>query len=68
MVTTTDRKVRIIESRKKICPPAKLNDELCFYSPRKTSKVSNIRAPLEGTIREEAEAQPRWPCRKCYSF
>jgi hypothetical protein len=34
MVTTTDRKQRILESRKKICPPAKLDDELCFYSPQ----------------------------------
>ena len=34
MVTTTDRNVRILESRKKICPPAKLDDELCFYSPQ----------------------------------
>jgi hypothetical protein len=34
MITTTDRKVRILESRKKICPPAKLDDELCFYSPQ----------------------------------
>jgi len=34
MVTTTDRKVRILESRNKICPPAKLDDELCFYSPQ----------------------------------
>lgn len=34
MVTTTDRKVRILESRKKICAPAKLDDELCFYSPQ----------------------------------
>jgi hypothetical protein len=34
MVTTTDRKVRILESRKKICRPAKLDDELCFYSPQ----------------------------------
>jgi hypothetical protein len=34
MVTTTNRKVRILESRKKICSPAKLDDELCFYSPQ----------------------------------
>src|SRR5579863_2136698 len=34
MVTTTDRKARILESRKKICAPAKLDDELCFYSPQ----------------------------------
>jgi hypothetical protein len=34
MVTTTDRKTRILESRKKICFPAKLDDELCFYSPQ----------------------------------
>src|SRR5579862_4122530 len=34
MVTTTNRKRRILESRKKICPPAKLDDELCFYSPQ----------------------------------
>jgi hypothetical protein len=34
MVTTTDRNVRILESRKKICAPAKLDDELCFYSPQ----------------------------------
>jgi hypothetical protein len=34
MVTTTDRKIRILESREKICPPAKLDDELCFYSPQ----------------------------------
>jgi hypothetical protein len=34
MVTTTDRKIRVLESRKKICPPAKLDDELCFYSPQ----------------------------------
>jgi hypothetical protein len=34
MVTTTDRNVRIQESRKKICPPAKLDDTLFFYSPQ----------------------------------
>jgi hypothetical protein len=34
MVTTTDRRIRILESRNKICPPAKLDDELCFYSPQ----------------------------------
>jgi hypothetical protein len=34
MVTTTDRKLRILESRKKICAPALLDDELCFYSPQ----------------------------------
>jgi hypothetical protein len=34
MVTTANRKLRILESRKKICPPAKLDDELCFYSPQ----------------------------------
>src|ERR1700681_270163 len=34
MVSTTNRKLRILESRKKICPPAKLDDELCFYSPQ----------------------------------
>jgi len=34
MVTTTNRKIRILESRKKICPPAKLDDDLCFYSPQ----------------------------------
>jgi hypothetical protein len=34
MVNTTNRKLRILESRKKICPPAKLDDELCFYSPQ----------------------------------
>lgn len=34
MVTTTNRKVRILESRKKICTPAKLDDNLCFYSPQ----------------------------------
>ena len=34
MVTTTNRKLRILETRKKICPPSKLDDELCFYSPQ----------------------------------
>src|SRR5271166_657773 len=34
MVTTANRKARILESRKKICFPAKLDDELCFYSPQ----------------------------------
>jgi hypothetical protein len=34
MVTTANRKLRILESRKKICPPAKLDDDLCFYSPQ----------------------------------
>src|SRR6202049_2172399 len=34
MVSTTNRRLRILESRKKICPPAKLDDELCFYSPQ----------------------------------
>jgi hypothetical protein len=34
MVATTDRQLRILESRKKICPPAKLDDDLCFYSPQ----------------------------------
>src|ERR1700680_210927 len=34
MVTTKNRKLRILESRKKICTPAKLDDELCFYSPQ----------------------------------
>jgi hypothetical protein len=34
MVATTDRHLRILESRKKICAPAKLDDELCFYSPQ----------------------------------
>jgi hypothetical protein len=34
MVATTDRRLRILESRKKICPPAKLDDDLCFYSPQ----------------------------------
>src|SRR5271169_3761250 len=34
MVTVTDRKTRILESRRKICLPAKLDDELCFYSPQ----------------------------------
>src|ERR1700722_20283254 len=34
MVTTANRKLRILESRRKICPPAKLDDELCFYSPQ----------------------------------
>jgi hypothetical protein len=34
MVITTDRKLRILESRKKICAPAMLDDNLCFYSPQ----------------------------------
>jgi len=34
MVATTDRQLRIRESRKKICAPAKLDDDLCFYSPQ----------------------------------
>jgi hypothetical protein len=34
MVATTDRQLRILESRKKICAPARLDDELCFYSPQ----------------------------------
>jgi len=34
MVATTDRQLRILESRRKICPPAVLDDDLCFYSPQ----------------------------------
>ena len=34
MVATTDRRLRLLESQKKICPPAKLDDELCFYCPQ----------------------------------
>jgi len=34
MVATTDRQARIQESRKKICSPARLDDELCFYCPQ----------------------------------
>jgi len=34
MVTTTDRKLRVLESRKKICAPALLDDDLCFYCPQ----------------------------------
>jgi hypothetical protein len=34
MVSTTDRKRRLLESRVKICPPAKLDDSLCFYCPQ----------------------------------
>jgi hypothetical protein len=43
MVTTTDRQARILESRKKICAPAKLDDELCFYSPQEN--VEALRHP-----------------------
>jgi hypothetical protein len=34
MITAADRQLRILESRKKICAPAKLDDDLCFYSPQ----------------------------------
>jgi hypothetical protein len=34
MVSTTDRKRRLLESRLKICPPAKLDDSLCMYCPQ----------------------------------
>jgi hypothetical protein len=34
MVATSNRQARILESRKKIYPPAKLDDDLCFYSPQ----------------------------------
>ena len=34
MVATTDRQLRILESRKKICRPARLDDALCFYCPQ----------------------------------
>jgi hypothetical protein len=34
MVSTTDRKRRLLESRAKICAPARLDDSLCFYCPQ----------------------------------
>lgn len=34
MIAIADRQLRIRESRKKICPPAQLDDDLCFYSPQ----------------------------------
>jgi hypothetical protein len=34
MVSTSNRRLRILESRVKICSPSKLDDELCFYSPQ----------------------------------
>jgi hypothetical protein len=47
MVTTTDRKIRILESRKKICPPAMLDDDLCFYSPQE-----NVEALKQPRVRQ----------------
>ena len=47
MVATTDRQARILESRKKICPPAKLDDNLCFYSPQE-----NVEALQQPRIRK----------------
>jgi predicted RNA-binding protein len=47
MVTTTDRKLRILESRKKICAPAMLDDDLCFYSPQE-----NVEAMKHPRVRE----------------
>jgi hypothetical protein len=47
MVTTTDRQLRILESRKKICAPAKLDDDLCFYSPQE-----NVEALKHPRIRQ----------------
>jgi hypothetical protein len=55
MVTTANRKLRILESRKKICPPAKLDDELCFYSPQENVealKHPRIRRWLQFVSRE----------------
>ena len=46
MVATTDRQARILESRKKICPPARLDDELCFYCPQE-----NLEAPQHPRVR-----------------
>jgi hypothetical protein len=34
MVTVDDRGVRLIESRRKICPPFVLDETLCLYSPQ----------------------------------
>ncbi len=55
MVTTANRKVRILESRKKICTPAKLDDELCFYSPQENVealKHPRVRRWIEFVSRE----------------
>jgi hypothetical protein len=43
MVSTTDRQARILESRKKICTPAKLDDSMCFYCPQ--DNVDALRHP-----------------------
>jgi hypothetical protein len=43
MVATTDPPARILESRKKIWPPAKLDDALCFDSPQEN--VEALRQP-----------------------
>ena len=43
MVSTTDRQARILESRKKICAPAKLDDSMCFYCPQ--DNVDALRHP-----------------------
>jgi hypothetical protein len=34
MVTIEDRRIRITESRRKICPPFELDETLCLYSPQ----------------------------------
>lgn len=55
MVTSANRKLRILESRKKICPPAKLDDELCFYSPQENVealKHPRVRRWIEFVSRE----------------
>ena len=55
MVTTTNRKLRILESRKKICSPARLDDELCFYSPQENVealKHPRVRRWLQFVSRE----------------
>lgn len=64
MVSTTDRQARILESRKKICTPAKLDDSMCFYCPQ-----DNVDALRHPRVRKwlkfvEEEYVPPFPARK----
>ena len=43
MVSTTNRRRRLLESRAKIIPPARLDDSLCFYCPQ--DNVDALRHP-----------------------
>jgi hypothetical protein len=64
MVSTTDRQARLLESRKKICPPAKLDDSMCFYCPQ-----DNVDALRHPRVRKwlkfvEEDYVPPFPIRK----